>query len=184
MAGNPARGLERLSGIEAVVAAYAGTRAGHAAFERALTALRRALRGARLWRLVPADALPDGAGGDGLIVYPTPGFAAAAARTAALRTVDALAACGAQAALVFAERGFAPYVPAYLCYLAGIGYRAGIEQEFGGAVLSPAVRIPPQLDGVERHLALLAAAGLAPEPDRDLAAPPPASTNEGYGCDR
>lgn len=185
MVGKPAQAFEQRRAIDAVVAAYAGAPVGHAAFARALTALRRALPRARLWLLCPDGARLEAHDEDGMIIYPTPGgdaHADAAAREATLRAVDLLSVCGAQAALVFTERGFAPFVPAYLCYLAGIGYRAGVEEEFGGAVLSPAVRISPCLDGVERHLALLAAVGLAP-----AAAPKPGtidSTTEGYGCDR
>lgn len=149
---------------DAVVAAYAGSSRGRAAFDQAIAAMKQALPGARVWTLCPAEALIERDDVDFTIEYPSPRMNAdedAAARDAALRAVGALEACRARAALVFAERGSAPYVPAYLCYLAGITYRAGAEAEFGGAVLSPALRLGDESDDADRHFALLAAVGLA-----------------------
>lgn len=180
MTGSGAQSSQRWHGVEAVVAAYAGTSSGRDAFAHALAALRRALSGARVWLLWPEEVqLCAGAyEAEAVIAYPRPSADAArdaAARLRVLTAVDALAASGAEASVVFAERDAAPYLPAYLCYLAGIGYRAGIETEFGGAVLSPAVRLPAALDDVARHLALLDSVGLAagaclPVPPRPAAA--------------
>jgi hypothetical protein len=147
-----------------VVAAYAGARAGLGAFTEACLALRRALPGSRISVLCPANLRIDVVHGvDGVIEYSSPDAERAsdqAAVEATLRAVQRLAARGAHAALVFAERGIAPYAPAYLCYLAGIAYRAGFEAEFGGAVLSPSFSLPEISDDADRHLALLAAVGL------------------------
>src|SRR5690606_18254766 len=161
-----------------VVAAYAGTCRGLAAFVRAAEALRLSLD-ARPWLLCPRDARADVHGAEGTIEYPKPGRDGAEddhARAGALSAIAALEACRARAAFVFTERGAAPYVPAYLCYLAGIPYRAGVETEFAGAVLSHAVRLPPHRDDVERHLALLASVGVLPAAMQTIGSPRSASS--------
>jgi len=165
MTGSGAQPFERWRGVDAVVAGYAGTSAGCDAFATAVAELRRALPAVRIWLLRPEDVPSAGAGGDEdrVIAYPDPHADPdrdAAALRRAFRAVDALIASRADAALIFTERGSAPYAPAYLCYLAGIGFRAGIESEFSGAVLSPAVRVAAEFDDVGRHLALLELVGI------------------------
>lgn len=202
MTGGGEHASEQWRGIDALVAAYAGTASGYDAFRGALHALERALPATRLWLLRPAEApiaissiscaaerRPSSSGGSGgVIEYPLSSLEPAAddaARAATWRTVGALAACGAQAALVFAENGIAPYAPAYLCYLAGIAYRAGYESEFGGAVLAPAFRQPQLSSDRERHLALLTAVGLDAGCGARITPPPaPASTNRSIACER
>lgn len=166
MTGSGGHAAANWCGVDAVVAAYAGTRVGLDAFTRACHALQRALPESRIFVLCPADARPrDDNGVDGVIEYPSPSVEPAtdqAALEETLRAVETLAARGVGAAIVFAESGIAPYAPAYLCYLAGIAYRAGFEAEFGGAVLSPSLPLSERFDDGERHRALLAAVGLEP----------------------
>lgn len=184
MSDRPAQFSVTWCDVDVVVAAYAGTGAGLPAFGEVTSALRRSLD-ARLWLLCPCGARAAARGVEGTIEYPAPRPSGAEddrARVGTLAAIDALGACRAQAALVFAERGFAPYVPAYLCYLAGIPYRAGGEAEFGGAVLSPAVRLPPGRNDVERHLALLEAVGLAPDERRRARSPGSPSTTRSVQC--
>lgn len=173
MTGKQRQGSEKWRDVDAVVAAYAGTDAGLPAYLYAAEALRRALD-ARLWLLCPHDAQADWCNAEGTLVYPTPGRNGIddGAAIDAQRAIDSLAACRAQAAFVLAEQGAAPYLPAYLCYLAGIPYRAGAEAEFAGAVLLPAVRLPVLCDDVERHLTLLAAVGVVPDDHRSRSARP------------
>lgn len=189
MVGSRGQAFERWRGIDAVVAAYAGSRSGFDAFDRAVHAIRNGLPAARIRLLCPAETSPENANdADGIIAYPKPGASAVqddAARGAVLRVVDALSECGARAALVFAERGVAPYAPAYLCYLAGLEYRAGFETEFGGAVLSPSLPCPKGLDDAERHVALLAAVGLIDRSGSGGSRPAlPPSNHRSIACDR
>lgn|SRR5690606_10477016 len=189
MAGSTPQLSRQWHAVGAVVAAYAGTHRGHPAFLHALTTMKQALPAARLWVLGPADARVEADDVDGTIEYPLPGSSAvedAAAREGAMDAIRALEVCGASAAVVLAERGTAPYFPAYLCYLGGIAYRAGAEAEFGGTLLRPALPLADLQDDVERHLALLAAVGLVCREEARLTAIPPASTwtNRSIGCNR
>jgi len=182
MTGERRQGRESWRDADDVVAAYAGTPAGLPAFIHAANALRRSLD-SRLWLLCPSDAPVDSSFVEGVLVYPGAAsnrVAEAPARGDALRVIERLAECRATVAFVFAESGFAPYVPAYLCYLAGISYRAGAEVEFAGAVLSPAVRLPPLRDDGERHLALLQAFGVVPV--NRGPSPRPTKTIGSVGC--
>ncbi len=118
-----------------------------------------------MWLLWPAN-VPCPGGLDrravGRIDYPVPDECgvpsererAATLRRAAQDAVSSIAALEACAALVFTEPGREPYLPAYLCYLAGVPHRAAFSAEFGGRVLS-AVFPPPDDEGAARHLELL-----------------------------
>lgn len=84
-----------------------------------------------------------------------------AARTACERTVAALEAACPAGVVVFTERGQAPYLPAYLCCLAGIPRRAALTEELGGGVLTDPLRPPgAEMPAAERYLYLLDALGL------------------------
>lgn len=73
------------------------------------------------------------------------------------------------AALVFTSFSQSPHPPAYACLMAGIPLRAGESLEFGGAVLSEAVRgTPNEAHQVERNLRLVEALGFTAA-DRALA---------------
>lgn len=89
--------------------------------------------------------------------YPVPQAVPAAVD----RTVVALRALRCDGAVVLAASGATPFLPAYLCYLAGIERRAAMTAEFGGGVLSDVVGPPAEkLGDQERHLFLLRALGL------------------------
>lgn len=76
---------------------------------------------------------------------------------------------GFDAAIVFTADRQSPYPIAYLCYLAGIPIRIGQSLEFGGGVLSHAVK-PSEATGGDRHLYLLQAVGF-PAVDAEEAKP-------------
>jgi hypothetical protein len=150
-----------------LVIAYSGSQECARSIEPALRALQVALPRARLLLLWPAPVfVPPMLRRmiDGRIDYPLPkvsGNAKRAPRSAAVRVVAALREAAASGVIVFSENGHAPYLPAYLCCLAGIPKRAGFTVEFGGAMLThpfapPAVELP----GPERHLHLLELLGL------------------------
>lgn len=64
-------------------------------------------------------------------------------------------------ALIFTRRGHSPYLPAYVCYLAGIATRAGQSLEFGGGVLSHCFKPAPSgSDPKGEFLHLISVAGL------------------------
>jgi ADP-heptose:LPS heptosyltransferase len=89
-------------------------------------------------------------------------------RTRAL--IEALRVRRFDAAVILPDGAQSPYPAAYVCYLAGIPIRLGQSLEFGGGLLSPAIK-PSQTAGraVDPGLALLAAAGLPlDEADRAL----------------
>jgi ADP-heptose:LPS heptosyltransferase len=92
-----------------------------------------------------------------------------------LELIRTLAARRFDAALVFSSFSQTPHTPAYACYLAGIPLRAGESKEFGGAVLSTALRPAPDgLHQVERNLRLVEGLGF-PVADRALAVDLPAA---------
>jgi hypothetical protein len=79
----------------------------------------------------------------------------------ALLAVERLAAARLDLALIFTGEGETAFEAAYLAYLAGVPVRAGFADEFGGGVLSPALRPPPPgTSGPARHLSLLRGLGL------------------------
>lgn len=84
--------------------------------------------------------------------------------------VEALRERQFDAAILLPDGARSPYPAAYVCYLAGIPIRLGQSQEFGGGLLSPAVKPPAGIGpAADPGLALLAAAGLIPdEPDRHV----------------
>lgn len=62
--------------------------------------------------------------------------------------------------IIFTSFAQSPFPPAYAGYLAGIPLRAGQSREFGGAVLSDAVKPQPdQIHQVDRNLHLVEALG-------------------------
>jgi lipopolysaccharide heptosyltransferase II len=64
------------------------------------------------------------------------------------------------AAVIFTSFSQSPYLPAYVCYLAGIPIRLGQSKEFGGSVLSQWVKpLPDATHQVDRNLFLLESAG-------------------------
>ncbi len=66
------------------------------------------------------------------------------------------------AAIIFAGVDRSPYLPAYICYLAGIPIRLGMSREFAGGLLDPWVRTPAEVMTPARHYRyLLLSAGLA-----------------------
>lgn len=152
-----------------VVAAYAGSTRAACTLAPALNALRGSCPDAAVWLLWPANvACPRDLdrGADGRIDYPVPldggesplhGESRAELLRSLRRTVKRLVSAEACAALVFTEAGYEPYLPAYLCYLAGVRHRAAFSGEFGGRVLSATFRPPPG-EGAARHLELLRAA--------------------------
>ncbi|HEY8520963.1 MAG TPA: hypothetical protein VIN61_12845 [Gammaproteobacteria bacterium] len=151
----------------AIVAAYAGTAAGARALAPTVQAVRRALPAAQIVLLWPAALeLPavTSRPADRVVLYPAPHQGAhaqpARLRRAVDRAVKALRAAAPSAAIVLTETGHAPFLPAYLCYLAGIPRRAGLCAEFGGALLTQAVPPPADLSQPDRHLFLLRAIGV------------------------
>ena len=142
-----------------IVAAYVGSTRNAETLVPAVDSLRSVCPSAALWLLWPMGVscpptLERHA--DGRIDYPVP----EEAREAALRveeTVIRIAAADARVALVFSAAGYEPFLPAYLCYLAGVPHRAAFSAEFGGRVLSAAFA-PPARDGAARHLELVRAA--------------------------
>jgi len=178
MTGSTGHAAEGWRDADVVVAAFAGTRAGGAAVVPAIRVLRAALPRATLLLLWPEEAaIPPrlSALADRCLEYPSPhAETRRAGRDAVERVVAVLAAAAARGAVVFTESGWAPYVPAYLVYLAGIARRAGITAEFGGAVLSQPIAPPPrEMPEEARHLFLLEAIGFdrrgAMRPDSGLA---------------
>ncbi|HEX6998740.1 MAG TPA: hypothetical protein VF322_11385 [Gammaproteobacteria bacterium] len=151
-----------------IVAAYAGTADGARALAPAVHAVRRALPKTQLVLLWPAALeLPAVAArpADRVVLYPTPPDGArgepARLERAVVRAVAALEAEAPAAAIVLTETGHAPFLPAYLCYLAGVPRRVALTAEFGGALLTQAVPPPPgNLPQRERHLFLLEAIGM------------------------
>lgn len=88
-------------------------------------------------------------------------FLLAPARELGLAAVERLAAARLELALIFTGEGETAFEAAYLAYLAGVPVRAGFAVEFGGGVLSPALRPPPPgTPGPARHITLLRALGL------------------------
>ncbi len=75
--------------------------------------------------------------------------------------VSELARRSFDAALIFTSFSQSPFPPAYACYLAGIPLRVGQSREFGGGLLTHAVR-PPADDchQVDRNLHLLREVGI------------------------
>jgi lipopolysaccharide heptosyltransferase II len=77
------------------------------------------------------------------------------------RFIAALRADQYDAALIFTSFSQSPHAAAYACYLAGIPVRIGESKEFGGSVLTHAVRPNPEaLHQAERNLRLLEHAGI------------------------
>ena len=75
--------------------------------------------------------------------------------------IEAIRTRGFDAALIFTSFSQSPHPPAYACYLAGVPVRVGQSKEFGGSLLTHAVR--PRPDGnhqVDRNLHLLESVGL------------------------
>jgi len=152
-----------------VVAAYAGSTRDAGSLGPALHALRRSCPGAAVWLLWPSDvACPSELDrlADGRTDYPVPrehggapqrGESGTALLCSVQRAVERLVAAEALTALVFTEAGREPYLPAYLCYLAGVRHRAAFSAEFGGRVLTETFP-PPADEGAARHLELLRAA--------------------------
>ncbi|HEX5420733.1 MAG TPA: hypothetical protein VFY39_12100 [Gammaproteobacteria bacterium] len=155
-----------------LVIAYYGTQTAAPPIEPAVRALRIALPRTRLLLLWPAPVRVPAMLGrvrviDQRIDYPLPkisgsGKPGRAERSAAVRTVAALREAAPTGVIVFTASGRSPYLPAYLCCLAGVPKRAGFTAEFGGGVLThpfapPAAEVP----AAERHLHLLELLGLA-----------------------
>lgn len=70
--------------------------------------------------------------------------------------INLLAERSFDAALIFTSFSQTPYVPGYVCYLAGIPLRAGESKEFGGSTLSTELKAAPdKLHQVERNLRLV-----------------------------
>lgn len=70
------------------------------------------------------------------------------------------------AALIFTSFSQSPHPPAMICYFAGIPIRVGQSKEFGGKILSDAVKsIPDEIHQVERNLFLLESIGIYPSDD-------------------
>jgi ADP-heptose:LPS heptosyltransferase len=85
-----------------------------------------------------------------------------------LELVRILAEREFDAALVFSSFSQTPFVPGYVCYLAGIPLRAGESKEFGGNTLSDVITGTPESEHqVERNLRLVEALGF-PVHDRRL----------------
>lgn len=151
-----------------IVAAYVGPTHDAETLGPAVDTLRALWPSATLRLLWPMDVSCPHALGNrvhGRIAYPMPQEVRDAA-TRVEETVRRIAAVEARVALVFAATGYEPYFPAYLCYLAGVPYRAAFSAEFGGGVLSSAFP-PPACDGTARHLELVCAArGLLEEAQR------------------
>jgi ADP-heptose:LPS heptosyltransferase len=90
-----------------------------------------------------------------------------------LALAEAVRARGFDAAVIFTSFSQSPYPPGYVCYLAGVPIRLGQSREFGGSVLSHAVKPPPdEAHQVDRNLHLLESIGLRPAGRRlELAVP-------------
>ena len=75
-----------------------------------------------------------------------------------------IAARNFDAAFIFTSFSQSPFPAAYVCYLAGVPIRVGQSKEFGGAVLSHAIKpLPDAAHQAERSLHLLEAVGLTVE---------------------
>ncbi len=78
-----------------------------------------------------------------------------------MRLVEMLKEHSFDLAFILTSFSQSPYPPAYACYLAGIPYRAGQSQEFGGGMLTHWVQpLPDQTHQVDRNLHLLEAVGI------------------------
>lgn len=74
--------------------------------------------------------------------------------------IERLRARQFDAAVILTSFSQSPYPPAHVCYLAGIPIRLGQSKEFGGGVLHPSIKPPPdEAQQVDRNLHLLEAAG-------------------------
>lgn len=80
-------------------------------------------------------------------------------------------------AVIFTKKGESPHSEAYLYYLAGIPFRAGISSEFSGGVLSHWEKPLPNTHPVDRHLCLVASIGI-PRAGRHLELKTPPEANE------
>ena len=70
--------------------------------------------------------------------------------------IDMLAQRNFDAAFIFTSFSQTPHVPGYVCYLAGIPFRAGESNEFGGSTLSTQLQgAPTEMHQVERNLRLV-----------------------------
>jgi ADP-heptose:LPS heptosyltransferase len=78
-----------------------------------------------------------------------------------LKLADTLRDRQYDAAFIFTSFSQSPHPPAYVCYLAGIPFRFGHSNEFGGGLLSHGYRPPAEAGHqADRNLALLESAGL------------------------